>query len=53
MKNFQKELLSISNSISILAVKLETLANDINGQSMEKKPVKMSSSSEAIAKEAT
>jgi hypothetical protein len=52
MKNLQKELLSISNSISNLAVELETLANDIDGQSMEEKPVKISSSSEAIVKEA-
>ncbi|MGD8701509.1 MAG: hypothetical protein PVH26_03670 [Desulfosarcina sp.] len=52
MKNFQKDLLSISNSISKLAVELETLANDIDGQSMEEKPVKISSSSEAIVKEA-
>ncbi|BBO69459.1 hypothetical protein DSCA_33890 [Desulfosarcina alkanivorans] len=53
MENFQKDLLSISKSISKLAVKVETLANDIIGQSMEKKPVKISSSSEAIVKEAT
>jgi hypothetical protein len=53
MKTFQKELLSISKSISKLAEKVETLANDINGQRMEEKPVKISSSSEAIVKEAT
>ena len=53
MKNFQKELLSISKSISKVAAKLETLANDIDGQSMEEKPVMISSSSEAIVKETT
>ena len=53
MKNFQKELLYIANSISKLAVELETLANDINAKSMEKKPAKISSSSEAIVREAT
>jgi hypothetical protein len=53
MKIFQKELLSRSNTISKLAVKLETLANDIDGQSMEEKPVKISSCSEAIVKEST
>jgi hypothetical protein len=53
MKNFQKELLSISKSISNVAAKLETLANDINGQSMEEKPVMISSSPEAIVKETT
>lgn len=53
MKNFQKELLFIAKSISKLAVELETLANDINGKSMERKPAKISSPSEAIVKEAT
>ena len=52
MKNFQKELLSISTSISKLAVELETLANAINGQRMEKKSAKLSSSSEAMVEEA-
>ena len=53
MKYFHKELLSIAKSISKLAAQLETLANDINGKRMEKKPAKISSPSEAIVKEAT
>ena len=53
MKNFQKELLSISTSISKLAIELETLANDIDGQSIEKKPAESLASSKAMAGEAT
>jgi hypothetical protein len=51
MKNFKKELLSISTSISKLAVKIDALANTIDGQRMEKKPSESPSSSEAIVKE--
>jgi hypothetical protein len=53
MKNFQKELLSISQSIAKLAVKVEALADHIHGQSNEKDPAVIPSTSEAIEKEAT
>ena len=53
MKNFQKELLSISQSIAKLAVKVEALADHIHGQSKKKKPTAIPSPSEAMEKEAT
>jgi hypothetical protein len=53
MKNFHKELLSISKSVSELAVKLETLAKNINGERLKENPAESPSSSKTIAKETT
>jgi hypothetical protein len=47
MINLKKELLSISKTISELAIQLETMANDINGKSMRNNPAQSSSSAKA------
>ncbi len=53
MNNFQKELLSISKSISELAFQLEALAKGINRKSIKKNPNRSSTSSKKIAGIAT
>ena len=53
MKKFQKELLSISKSISRLAVKIETLAKRINGEQTKTNPAESSLPAETIVKKAT
>jgi hypothetical protein len=50
MKNFQNELLSISKSISELAIQTEALAEYINEEYTEKNPTQSSMPSETTAK---
>jgi len=53
MKNFQKELLSISKSISALAIQIEALAEYINGDYIEKNPTQSPMPAETTASQVT